>query len=73
MNSALTTKERAFIEIVASLGVAIKSLGEVPSGHLYARVMGHLSLEQYNSFIAVLKQQGLVSEKGHLLTWTGPK
>lgn len=73
MSTALTVKERAFVEIVASLGVAIKSLGQVPSGELYARVMGHLSLEQYNLFIGALKQQDLVSEKSHLLTWTGPR
>jgi hypothetical protein len=48
-------------------------LGGMPSGHLYARVMGTLSLAQYDGIIRVLKKSELVTEKNHLLAWVGPK
>lgn len=73
MTSTLTLQERATIDAVAALGAAIKQLGEVPSGHLYARVMGHLTLEQYTWLIDALKRAHLVEEKNHVLRWVGPK
>jgi hypothetical protein len=51
---------------------AIRELGSVPSGHLYARLMGHFSLNEYTQIIGALKSVGLVKEKAHLLTWVGP-
>lgn len=56
--------------IVLAVGDAIKSLGEVPSGHLYAQVMNHLSLEEYTRVIDILKGAKLVEETpAHLLKW----
>lgn len=55
--------------IVAAIAGAIKELGSVPSGHLYARVMGILSIDQYNTVIGILKKQGLITESHYLLTW----
>lgn len=54
----------------AILAEAIEALGEVPSGHLYARMMGHMDLETYQAVITQLKRAGLVAESNHLLTWT---
>lgn len=51
---------------------AIRDLGSVPSGHLYARLISYMQLPTYNALIDSLKRQGLVSEKAHLLTWVGP-
>ncbi len=48
---------------------AIKSLGSVPSGHLYAHVMSHLSLDQYEKIIDILKQEKLIKESNHELSW----
>lgn len=62
----------AAVEIIMAVAEAIRSLKSVPSGHLYARLMGSLTLDDYQSIIGVLKRTGLVSESGHLLTWTGP-
>ena len=64
------TRAQAITAIVAD---AIRELGEVPSGELYAHLMGVLNIEQYNGIIAVLKQSGLVSESRHMLTWNGKK
>lgn len=62
----------AGIRIAAVVGEAIKDLGSVPSGHLYAHLMGHMDLDTYNKCIAVLKQAELVKEENNLLTWVGP-
>ena len=59
----------AFVMAVAD---AIKELGTVPNGHLYANLMGHMSLENYQKVIDLLKRSGVVTESAsHLLTWVG--
>jgi hypothetical protein len=64
---------KAVLEILVAVGDAIKELGRVPSGHLYARLMDKLSLEQYNTVIRKLKETGLVKEEAHELIWIGPR
>jgi hypothetical protein len=63
-----STKLKALALVVAE---AIRELGTVPSGHLYARLMGFFSIEQYAQLIDLLKAAGLVREQNHLLSWTG--
>jgi len=63
---------KAALQVTAAVAEAIRELGNVPSGHLYAHLMGRLSLQQYESIIGLLKQTGLVTESGHELTWIGP-
>ena len=63
------TKEEATFQMVLAIAEAIRSLGAVPSGHLYARVMDKLSLDQYNQIIGILKKQGLISETHYELKW----
>ena len=59
--------------MAATVGDAIRELGSVPSGHLYARLMGHLSLEEFNEIISTLVRAGLVRrDANHLLVWAGP-
>lgn len=51
----------------------IRRLGSVPSGHLYARLMGHMSLETYEALIGILIEAGKVKRHpSHLLVWIGP-
>ena len=70
----MTLQERAALEIVAAVGSAIHDLGQVPSGHLYARLMDRLTLAQYESIISTLIRAKMVKRDGnHLLTWCGPK
>jgi hypothetical protein len=60
------------VGVSAAIGVAIKTLGEVPAGHLYARVMAHLTLDQFNSAIARLEHAKVVRRRrDHMLVWTG--
>lgn len=58
-------------EIVSVFAEAVKTAGEIPSGHLYAMVMGKFTLEQFNTIIGVLKDANLITEKNHLLSWVG--
>lgn len=53
---------------------AIKELGEVPSGHLYARLMAHgCTLENFESIVRMLTRSDLtdplVIKRGDLLYW----
>jgi len=57
-----------------AIACAIKALGEVPSGHLYAQVMDHMDLAQYELLIGALVDSGYVQQRAdHMLTWSGPK
>lgn len=69
------TKEQvsAAFDATAAIAEAIRGLGEVPSGELYAHVCGKLELPAYNQVIALLKRAGLVAEHNHLLKWVGPE
>ena len=72
--SAITKQEvLAVIETVKTIGMAIKELGSVPSGHLYAQLCGHMSLETYNFCISKLKEAKVIEEKNYLLTWIAKK
>ena len=70
----VTKKEvKAVLDTIAAVASAIRTLGSVPSGHLYALLCGTLSLESYQRIIDQLKKSGLVKEENHLLTWIGPE
>ena len=61
------------VRAIAALAEAVRELKEVPSGHLYARVMGAMTLGSYEAAVRVLKDAGLVEERGHVLRWVGPE
>lgn len=62
------------LRLVLLVAQTIQELGSIPSGHLYARLMGHIDLETYQSVIATLVRSGLVREHpSHLLQWVGPQ
>ena len=66
-------ESKALIKCVMLLAEAIRALGEIPSGHLYARVMGHMTLQRYEAILQTLIRAELVSRDGsHMLRWTGP-
>lgn len=64
---------KAGVAMIAAVAEAIRELGSVPSGHLYARLQGKVTLEGYNKLIDILKNAKMVEEKNHLLTWIGPE
>lgn len=65
------SKEQAALQIVKAVADAIRELGQVPSGELYARLMDKISLADYEFIISTLKSAGVVSESNNLLTWKG--
>ena len=64
---------KAMIEITKILGEFIHAAGTngIPSGHLYAMVMGQMNIDIYNYTIGILKDAGVITEQNHLLRWTG--
>ena len=68
------TQTEAVLMTVHAIAEAIRGLGEVPAGHLYAQVMSRMSLESFEAIIGVLIGAGLVKRgSSHMLTWIGPK
>jgi len=72
-NPTKMTTEQAhkLIEFMGAIASLIKEVKEIPSGHLYAQLMGKMSLDQYQNMIATLQNAGLVSLKNDLLTYIG--
>jgi hypothetical protein len=67
-----TNKAKAYIGMAMALQEAIQHLGEVPSGHLYARLMGSIDLDTYNGLLDILKEAGVIKvSSSHLITWVG--
>lgn len=73
MTPAIGRKEqvRAAIGTVMAVGDAIRDLGEVPSGELYANVMSKITFTQYSQIIEILVGAKLITNHGHLLKWVG--
>ena len=71
----MQTKEeiQSAFKTVQAIAEAIREVKEIPSGHLYAQVMGKLSLDQYNQILSILKGAGLIQVDGfHLIKWIAP-
>lgn len=60
--------KKTLIAYAKAIYETILELGGIPSGHLYAQLMGKMTLDQYNDIIGLLKDSALVSESGHYLT-----
>ncbi len=76
MNSSFESTEKkdiaVAVELAAAIGEAIRELGSVPSGHLYARLMDRMAIEDYEAAIGLLIRTRLVRrEPSHLLVWAG--
>jgi hypothetical protein len=69
-----TSETLAAVRVAHAIAESIREVGEIPSGHLYARLMGIMDLRQYEQFIDILIDARLVERKpSHLLRWIGPK
>lgn len=60
---------KAIQDIAFAIFDAIKESGDagIPSGHLYAALMGKMSLDQYNMFIGALVANKKITNSNHLL------
>ena len=61
----------AAVETTKAVAEAIRELGSVSDGTLYAGVMSHLDLKQYRAIIEILVQAGLITNTNHRLVWIG--
>lgn len=69
----LTPQElKAVIGMIHAVGDCIRELKQVPSGELYARLCGKLTLDTYNQIISALVGAKMVKNDNHLLIWIGP-
>jgi hypothetical protein len=63
------TKAQAVLALINAVSEAIQELGKVPSGHLYASLTDHMSLDLYNQIIGILEKAGHIKVEHHLITW----
>lgn len=60
----------AAIGVLHAVAEAIRALGSIPSGHLYARLMGsNMSFETYTQVIATLVRAKLITNQNNVITW----
>lgn len=64
---------KAALLVCMTVAEAIRDLGSVPSGHLYAAVMSKMDIHSYENVIQILVNSNLVRRDAwHMLTWIGP-
>jgi hypothetical protein len=74
MENTKSVQTKAALMVLAAVAETIRELGSVPSGHLYAQLMGRMDFQGYTKLIDTLKGAGLVSEnRQNELTWIGPR
>lgn len=61
----------SYMNVVEAITEAIRTAGEIPSGHLYSVACGLIRLETYQRIIDLLVSAELVERRGHLLKWIG--
>jgi hypothetical protein len=61
------------IVVILAVSEAIREVGRIESGTLYALLCDRLSLAAYQGVISALKGADLVSESNHVLIWIGPE
>ena len=68
----MVTREQlaAGMEIIRAIADAIRELKTVPSGHLYARLCGRMSLSEYQKIIGILQRSKVIAvDQSHLIRW----
>ena len=73
MNTETQNQTKAAFALCVIVGQAIREAGSIPSGLLYAALMAKTDIEGFQGIIRTLKNAGVISEAGNVLTWTGPK
>jgi hypothetical protein len=59
--------------MIVAVSECIRELHEIPNGHLYAQLVGKVSLVEYESLIRILINAKLVKQdRSHMLRWIGP-
>ena len=71
-SSEMTPQAAAMWLVIGAFRDALREAGDrgIPSGEMYAIVMGKMSLDTYTGIIEAMKMLGMVKESNHLLTIT---
>lgn len=64
---------KAAFDMLMAVAEGIRELGQVPEGHLYARLMDKIDLDGFNAMMRQLTGAKLIKIEHHLITWIGPK
>lgn len=64
-------KMQAAVQIMKAVAEAIREAGSIPSGHLYAQLMGKMSLGSYEKMIDAMRRMGVIKVEDHLITYVG--
>lgn len=73
MNTQETKQQvNGAVLMTAAIADAIRELGTVPAGVLYANLMSVVSIQQFDAIIRMLVKAELVSNVAHELKWIGP-
>lgn len=62
---------KSFLMATMAIAEAVRELGSVPNGHLYARLCDKIDIQTYNRIICKLVSAKLVENRYDLLTWIG--
>lgn len=63
----------AGLQLLVAVAETIREVKEVPSGTIYAALLGRLTYNGYMGLLASLKGAGLIEERpNHILRWIGP-
>lgn len=65
-------KIEAALGVLRAVADAIRELGRVPYGVLYANVMAHIDLANLDAIVGTLERAGVIRREGDVLVWTGP-
>jgi hypothetical protein len=72
--TVLAHELKAGLAILMAVSETIRELGEVPSGTLYATLIGKVDFDGYEAMLRTLTNAGLIQVMpSHMIRWCGPK
>ena len=65
------TKEQigSALNVLMAVADAIREAKQIPSGHLYAVLMGKIDMQGYTAIIRTLCNSGVIRQDGQMLVW----
>lgn len=61
------------IKIAQAIAETVREAREVPEGTLYAALIGKVTLDGFNSCLALLERSSLITrDASHVVRWVGP-
>ena len=64
---------KAALNVTLAVSESIRELGEVPSGTLYAALIGKVNYAGYEAILQTLTNAGLIQVMpSHMIRWVGP-